>query len=717
MRVCGPIFRLSRTLSGPRRCNKCQKMVYFSVYRCKQCGELTHKHCLYHTNQVCKPGVSSDGEGNSLPPLIKPTEYEEWRSPASPRVWWARKNRHMTDSPSSYDAEEAYQNELRHPSPGAAMAGLLKIVQWLSHRKRNRSNVAKTQEKHIKGKYGLNLNVEDKQTKKKLKTLIKNYQRQMYTTGYYGPHPQQRQQHQPQYLNSNGHSQLGRQRLINKRPSVVNESGSDIMSPRSSVSSYSGSSFMSPASTPDIDNVRGRRDKMVKQASIKWERDVIKSLKIANISPSNASSQPTEHQRSERSRFASVSPKPSLRPNDTSWIPGDKGSIFNKRSALDAKTATISFARPPNLCKAKTLSVESRECKNESLCATWPPAGKAGTILEEIVDEGEVDCIEETDESFNFSDFRTDSQNGEESLREWYIPYSDIEFKERLKHGREGDIYRGRWYGEVLIYTIRETNGKEKEMNQFLDEVAQMGMIRHENIVLFMGACIEPQKLAVITSMRKGPTLFEYLHLKRHRLPFHSKHNIARQIAQGMGYLHAKGIVHQKLNSKNIILECRVKLSIMDHGMSNKLLDRPDYGCISRGHLSYISPELMSSLQIEPPRIYTTKPYTQESDIFAFGSLLYELLAERFAFQEQPPHAVIYQISIGRIAPLHNFRFINGLKDLIKRCWSWKTEKRPPFSEIVHILQENVSHHRRHSCSEPDLLHYSSQASGRSLCT
>ncbi|KFM71299.1 Kinase suppressor of Ras 2, partial [Stegodyphus mimosarum] len=627
-------------------------------------------------------------------------------------------HRHETDSPASYDADEAYSSE--HPSPGAAMAGLLKIVQWLSHRKRTRETIGKTSEKHIKGKFGLNLNMEDKHTKKKLKTLIKTYQRQMYATNYNNCGQYQQQQVQQKYMlntqtQRDTYNQLVRQRLAGKRSPIANHTRTDLTSPRSSLSSPSDCSFMSPNSTPEIKTTRLRRDKLAKQASIKWEKDVSKYSIFGSNNSTTASNQ-SEQQSNERSRLCAVSPKPSLRPNDTSWISGNRNSIFNhQRNVLDGKTTTMTFARPPCLSKAKTLSIESRDNKNESLCATWPPAGKAGTILEELVDETETDCIEEADESFTLSDFRSDSQSGEESLREWYIPFGDIEFKERIRHGRQGDIYKGRWYGEVLIYTIRESC--DRELNQFLDEVAQMGMIRHENIVLFMGACIEPQRLAVITSMRKGPTLFEYLHLKRHKLPFHSKHNIARQIAQGMGYLHAKDIVHRKLNSKNIILECRVKLCIMDHGMADKQLDRSDYGCIPRGHLSYISPELMSSLQIDPPRIYTAKPCTQESDIFAFGSLLFELLAERFAFHDQPPHALVWQVSSGKTAPLHNFRFINGLKTLIKRCWSRKPEQRPPFSEIVHILQENVSHHRRHSCSEPDRLHLAGQTSSRVLCT
>lgn len=36
-------------------------------------------------------------------------------------------------------------------------------------------------------------------------------------------------------------------------------------------------------------------------------------------------------------------------------------------------------------------------------------------------------------------------------------------------------------------------------MTQFRREIAQLTKIRHENIMLFMGACIEPNKLAVIT--------------------------------------------------------------------------------------------------------------------------------------------------------------------------------------------------------------------------
>jgi kinase suppressor of Ras 2 len=54
----------------------------------------------------------------------------------------------------------------------------------------------------------------------------------------------------------------------------------------------------------------------------------------------------------------------------------------------------------------------------------------------------------------------------------------------------------------------------------------------------------------------------------------HSRVNITRQIAQALGYLHAKGIVMCTLNSQNIFLESKVKICLMDYGMAESRNDR-----------------------------------------------------------------------------------------------------------------------------------------------
>ena len=48
-----------------------------------------------------------------------------------------------------------------------------------------------------------------------------------------------------------------------------------------------------------------------------------------------------------------------------------------------------------------------------------------------------------------------------------------------------------------MIHTWQRST--KQDVEEFLKEVSVLSMIRHENVVLFMGACLEPPNLAVIT--------------------------------------------------------------------------------------------------------------------------------------------------------------------------------------------------------------------------
>lgn len=65
-----------------------------------------------------------------------------------------------------------------------------------------------------------------------------------------------------------------------------------------------------------------------------------------------------------------------------------------------------------------------------------------------------------------------------------------------------------------------------------------------------------------------GYTLHTLVHLRKDKLPINKLVIIAQQIAQGMGYLHHKGIVHKDLKTKNIFLENGHAI-IADFGLVN----------------------------------------------------------------------------------------------------------------------------------------------------
>ena len=135
---------------------------------------------------------------------------------------------------------------------------------------------------------------------------------------------------------------------------------------------------------------------------------------------------------------------------------------------------------------------------------------------------------------------------------------------------------RGRWHGDVLIYTFPGCKESESQLELFWSEVALLSRLRHENLELFMGAVIEPIP-CIVTSAKKGPSLYEKIHIRKEPLHLKDKMSIATQVAQAASYLHAKGIVlHRRLNSHNIFLESKVQLCLIDQrSINSNLYSRP----------------------------------------------------------------------------------------------------------------------------------------------
>lgn len=86
-------------------------------------------------------------------------------------------------------------------------------------------------------------------------------------------------------------------------------------------------------------------------------------------------------------------------------------------------------------------------------------------------------------------------------LQEWDIPFEQLEIGELIGKGRFGQVYHGRWHGEVAIRLIDIERDNEDQLKAFKREVMAYRQTRHENVVLFMGACMSPPHLAIITRL------------------------------------------------------------------------------------------------------------------------------------------------------------------------------------------------------------------------
>lgn len=297
------------------------------------------------------------------------------------------------------------------------------------------------------------------------------------------------------------------------------------------------------------------------------------------------------------------------------------------------------------------------------------------------------------------------------SLKEWDIPYDDLHLLEKIGKGRFGTVHRALWHGDVAVKLLKEDYlDDERTLEAFKLEVATFKKTRHENVVLFMGACMKPPRLAIVTSLCKGNTLYTHIHLRKDKFNLNRTTLVAQQISQGMGYLHARGIVHKDLKTKNIFLE-NGKVIITDFGLfSATKLCYCEYGLgIPQGWLCYLAPELIRGLKPFRPTD-DDLPFSKTSDVYAFGTVWYELLCGEFPFKSQSQEAIIYQVGRGMKQTLANLQASRDVKDILMLCWSFQADDRPDFAKLLILLERLPKKRLARSPSHPVQLSRSAES-------
>uniref|UniRef100_A0AAY4BG17 Kinase suppressor of ras 1b n=1 Tax=Denticeps clupeoides TaxID=299321 RepID=A0AAY4BG17_9TELE len=284
-------------------------------------------------------------------------------------------------------------------------------------------------------------------------------------------------------------------------------------------------------------------------------------------------------------------------------------------------------------------------------------------------------------------------------LQEWDVPFDQLELGELIGKGRWGKVHRGRWHGEVAVRLMEIDGTIQEHLKLFKKEVMNYRQTRHENVVLFMGACMNPPQLAIITSFCKGRTLFSAVRDSKFTLDLNKTRQIAQEIVKGMGYLHAKGIVHKDLKSKNVFYDSN-KVVITDFGlfgMSGVVQEgrRENELKLPHGWICYLAPEIVR--RMTPGSYEDSLPFSKAADVYAFGTIWYELQARDWPITKQPAESLIWLVgsgtSIKRV--LSEVSLGKEVTEILSACWSYQLEVRPPFTQISDMLEKLPKLNRR----------------------
>ncbi|XP_067408253.1 serine/threonine-protein kinase A-Raf isoform X2 [Emydura macquarii macquarii] len=285
---------------------------------------------------------------------------------------------------------------------------------------------------------------------------------------------------------------------------------------------------------------------------------------------------------------------------------------------------------------------------------------------------------------------------------QWEVPPHEVTLLRRVGAGSFGTVYKGLWHGHVAVKILKVTQPTAQQVQAFKNEMQVLRRTRHVNVLLFMGFMTRPS-FAIITQWCEGNSLYQHLHVSETRLDAPARTEVARQTAQGMDYLHAKNIIHRDLKSNNIFLHEGLTVKIGDFGLATvktrwsgaRRVEQP------RGSVLWMAPEVI--------RMQDGSPYSFQSDVYAYGVVLYELTTGTLPYSHvRSRDQILFMVGRGFLSPDMSrvpSTCPKALKRLTLNCLKFNREERPLFPQIlasVEQLQRLLPKLER-SASEPSL--------------
>jgi hypothetical protein len=273
-----------------------------------------------------------------------------------------------------------------------------------------------------------------------------------------------------------------------------------------------------------------------------------------------------------------------------------------------------------------------------------------------------------------------------------HIPYYDLMLEKCIGNGGFADVFRGKWVSQdeqVAIKVIRIQHLRERAREDFIKEISTMHRIRYTHILNIFGACMEPEKYALIVEYMTLGSLYDVLREHALQLTWPDRWSIARQMTKGINHLHTLPIpiIHRDIKSLNILMTERGQ---------EFLVKVADFGLAKIRHetsreSSHGPP--VGTLPWKAPELLKMGKHTEASDVYAMGVVFWELATGCEPYEEADESVISAFVLRGDRLEIPT-NIPDSFAELISRAWTPEPNKRATCQQLLGLMKEN--------CLEPD---------------
>ena len=253
------------------------------------------------------------------------------------------------------------------------------------------------------------------------------------------------------------------------------------------------------------------------------------------------------------------------------------------------------------------------------------------------------------------------------------------EIRSPLGAGGMGEVYRAhdtRLDREVAIKVLPESLTSDPDrLRRFEQEASDRGAESSQH------SCRLPDGdrgnvSYMVAELLDGETLRE--RLRRGPVPLRKAIDYAVQIAHGLAAAHDKGITHRDLKPENLFVTKDGRVKILDFGLAKVGPSKDSSGLEATQSIETEPGMVMGTVGYMSPEQVRGKTADHRSDIFAFGTILYEMVTGKATFRKPTSAETMTAIlneeppSISQIAPASP----PGLQRVVHRCLEKSPEQR-----------------------------------------
>jgi Tol biopolymer transport system component len=269
------------------------------------------------------------------------------------------------------------------------------------------------------------------------------------------------------------------------------------------------------------------------------------------------------------------------------------------------------------------------------------------------------------------------------------------EIRSPLGAGGMGEVYRAhdtRLDREVAIKVLPESLTADPDrLRRFEQEARAAAALNHPNILAVYQMATHEGVSYMVSELLEGETLRE--RLKRGPIPLRKAIDHAVQIAHGLATAHDKGIVHRDLKPDNLFVTKDGRVKILDFGLAKLAQPRDASGAEATIAEGTESGMVMGTVGYMSPEQVRGKMADHRSDIFAFGTILYEMVTGKQTFRKPTSAETMTAILNEDPPPISQVTAATppGLQRVVHRCLEKNPEQRFQSASDMAFALEALS--------------------------